>query len=170
MGEITVTMPLKEYERMKRVAKERDVSNFLSVEYSDFVKNQGKVVINQEAVENAFGKRVEDYSVNINEMNKDNMKMFALLKDISEIPITRGISPVEQTLQRIVNKANHAITELFTGTTLFDYQKDFLNALKKDISINGADYNIRKGVSTDGSIRHKSELKVQEESISIKID
>ncbi|MEK3995477.1 hypothetical protein MKY29_12050 [Psychrobacillus sp. FSL K6-2365] len=58
MNETTITMPLREYERMKKEAKDYHVSNFIKTDYSDFVKNEYTVVPNQEAVERYFGKQL----------------------------------------------------------------------------------------------------------------
>lgn len=135
-GEITVTMPLKQYEQIKKDAKERDVGNFISRDYTNFEKNEFKLIIHQEAVNKMFGRIVQNYSDNVSEILMENLRMRLLLKEISETPITRGISPVEKTLQKIVSKANVSLLEHVTGLELREYQKDVVDHLNNGGKIN----------------------------------
>lgn len=112
MTDIKVTMPLGEYEEMKRKASERDIHNFIHKEYTDVERNKFKLVIDQKAVEKFFGTDVKDYTPNLSDVLIKNLHMLTTLKDISETPITRGISPVEMSLARVVNKANQVFREV----------------------------------------------------------
>lgn len=108
MNEITVTVPIKVYENMKKTIEVNHVKNFINKEYSDITKNIYTVVANQKEVKNYFGQELDgDYST-----LKENIRLREVLQDISETPITRGISAVEFNLQSVVEQARETLIEI----------------------------------------------------------
>jgi nitrogen regulatory protein PII-like uncharacterized protein len=60
--DITVTMPIKQYESMKRqieTLKEQNISHFIQRKYTNMSKNEFKVIVDDEGLEKAIWKHIE---------------------------------------------------------------------------------------------------------------